>query len=709
MDGDKPTAIKDNAPLLSDQPNTEPGNTESLIYNQNNDNNREPVTIASGSACSKENKVHDSLNERRLKSMLDEKEHEMNPDKINYLAYIHAECLKINGKYSKCDCCDYQIPKSNFKAFDENHYPTYYKYGIDLVNYFLFVDFYILLFQVYFLTYILEFIIALIINNFRLPYDDNFNIWYIEYYYHQTIHNENTFLKLIFIGLRIIIMITLITRLRKTLKITYKDYRRRLSIDFIDESIYSIFVKNIPILTEPDEFREHIEQKHPVKIKKMIFLKESEKHLELKYKLEELKTLKEEYCIQRNQQKETELTNLQKIYENEISENLERIEFSKTAILVFEKNEDKNYFMRRFFAFTDWGCKKVNKFRNKEYFVEVVPQLNTVNWYNIGVSLRKQLAYSNVVMVLTYLGITLLTFIILGIQIFITNLHNSINGTKIPFLDSVIMVAVNLIVELLFAIFIPFLRTQSHYFDHCILRLYVMHKTFVITVLIKLLNYNYDSRYIYTDSRNREFLIFIGLLIVKSFILTLFPGRYLKKLGVFYSKKIFSKKVFAQKNLNEAFEAPELDLMKMHENFRSMCLIGIFVLKLYPIIGIVLFGIIILYKYFLKWVIFNKTTLKTIIYYGYYFNLFLKMELMNLFFLNLALVDGIISANVSTILLFALLDLNLLFQFYFSYNAVYVEENHSVHEKKFANSFKDLDLVNELGMRVMINTKDFKA
>ena len=233
-------------------------------------------------------KINDSINERCLNQLLNDKE--LGTDKQEYLAKIHCESLIINGKYQQCDCCNYKIPKSSFGAFEKNPSLSYYKYGIDCVNYFLFLNFYIKLMWMTYVTYLIEFFIGLIRRKF---YIRQFDIVYIEYFFQDVLYNEDKGLKFLYVFVRIIITLILIIKLGSKMKLSYKDYRKNLSKYYIDESIYSIFLKNIPVLTEVEEFREHIEKEHPVKIKKMIFLRESEKYIELKKEINQLHLQKE--------------------------------------------------------------------------------------------------------------------------------------------------------------------------------------------------------------------------------------------------------------------------------------------------------------------------------------------------------------------------------------------------------------------------------
>jgi len=654
------------------------------------------------SSIDQAHKKKDSFSERKLKGILDDKERGIG--NFDYLAKIHSESLIVNGKYSKCDCCKYVIPKSSFSVFENHPSSSYYKYGIDCVNYFLFIDFYITLIYIIFISFLMEFLIALMIKNFYLPGGGKFDILLIEYYFQRTLYEENVIIKLLFTFFRLIIIVILISRLRNKLKKEYKEYRKNLSKFYIDESIYSIFVKNLPILTDIDEFINHIETTHKVKIKRVIFLKEAERYSELKNTLKELRNRKANTHISTE---DKEVDNLIHTAEEELKENLSKAEFSQTAILIFDKNEDKNLFLRTYFKKTDFGCQKINKFRNKQYYVEPVPQLNMISWGNIGVSVGKDLAKSKTQMVFTFIFFSLLTSILFGIQMFLTTIDNTIFGVKILFSSSIIMFIINLIVEFSFSILIPTLRSQTPYFDQCCTRLYVMHKTFLVSVIIKIIKYNYHTSYIYED--NVDFLIFLLLLALKSFIFIFYPPRQAWKHTKFYFNKWFRKQKLDQANLNQVYEEPEIDLMLQHDRFRTICLVSLFVIKLYPLVGLLLIIISILYKFFLKWVMFNKRSFKSIMYYGYYFNMFAKMEMMNLLFISLALMSSdFLSGNTSTIIMIGVLDINFLFRFYFSYNPNYIEQNHSEFENKFAFKFDDLEEIKDLRIRIMSNLSNIE-
>ena len=643
--------------------------------------------------------------------------------KLEEHAILLAELKTINGKKLACNCNKNKyMVNSSFSIFKSYPPKSFFNYGIDLSHYFSVINNYILLVAIFYILIFAVVLIGLIRSDFEFPKINNegFNFLYFELYIQLILVSEGEanfkkpssrlILNFTYLIVRVIIINVIIKMLLRRMKKTREEYIEYISDVYIDDGIYSIFVKNLPKLTNANDLKTHFESNFPVKIKRIILMKKTRAYI---HHLNKIGYLEEKLQASNNLNLDILNNRLQK-YKDRNSEIENSNDFSKTAIIQFEKIEDKLYFWSN--AFLNKCCRKVHKFQGRQFFVENVPQLNLISWGNIGNSYNK--VYTKYFSIGTWIlwpCLVLVSCILIVVQ----QLPELLDEY---YVSSLVLFLINSLLEYIIEQLILLLRTNNKYINVCLLRSYIMNKTFLGAIFIKIITWRYitetdDWTLLYT--KNKHFLIFIVMINIKFFVSMKYPMYKILNNISFYYRKCFNKPSLNNIDyINSAYEKPELDIMRQHEYFRTLVITTIFLIKFFPILSLVQFLIIVIYKYYLKWIIFNHSSIKKIVYYGHYFDMFLHLEVRYLGITNVILMginvgreysDVLKIGNVLGFFQFFIMDLFYVLHFYSKLNPLIIYDKHPIENEKsnlgkgIKLSFDDIGIINKLEMRTDMN------
>ncbi len=230
--------------------------------------------------CSEERKSEKAINEnvsiQMKKYSFDSDLNSYNKDimdKDSYLYNIPAD-EALAEEQSKIFQIFKNFPNAYEELFKKRHKSALFKYGIDIsclvmVCYdFLFMVLFVLLSQ------ILSFIIYFSVYGFEDIFENEFN-------------NFDLFLgnKIPFIRSGVSLVVIILCLINMTSKIKHlskKYYNRVASQIYLDESIFSIFIKNLPYDTRKEELIDYLKENFAIsEIKKLIFLKDVDQIIQI--------------------------------------------------------------------------------------------------------------------------------------------------------------------------------------------------------------------------------------------------------------------------------------------------------------------------------------------------------------------------------------------------------------------------------------------
>ena len=505
----------------------------------------------------------------------------------------------------------------------------------------------------------------------------------------------------------ILTIVLLISVYELFLKKKFKDNYNIFEEGFYsDESIFSLFVKNIKGITK-EQLEALFQKEYSTSVKEIHMIKLNSKFVNLIEKTEKIKLE-----IEQNEK----LKKIEKKKNNLFDKKIESLEFNlksnlskitdhlmsnfqpKTAIVVFNKCEDKYKFIQKNLNFYNFffGVKnKVNIINNKSIYFEEVPQISFINWKNINYSFEKRLNGWMKLMVLIKLilmislsfGLYLFNIFILGkefIQIFD-------NYIKIPFLFPIFIMLFNFIVENLFKILVDSFKLTNRYNNNLFHKYLIMNKTYLTTFIVYLNNFLTSE-----NSGHTEYLSLLQYLITSSLFnifLTLFNIRYLWNHFFKYliCIKVCRKKVF-QKDLNEIFLSNTLNIYDSFNKLRISLFSTLFLIQFLPILSLYMIILFTLNMYILKYAI-SKSIFKEISYLGNFFKFFSQIDFLRILLIPLYKIL-ILYLNDYFFLRFIITNFIIDFAVSFSFNNFDSELSHSEVETKFKKTFKMEKMLN---------------
>ena len=203
--------------------------------------------------------------------------------------------------------------------------------------------------------------------------------------------------------------------------------------NYKDESLFSIAVKNLPRLTDADDFKAFLVKEYSVNVREVILLYDPEILLMYENKL---KSIKNE-VVEESKTIDADIK-IEKI-RLEVEKYIERSEKSGVAIVIFENIEDKLIFFREYFN-TEYSLsllfKKVNIYRGNKIYFELLPLIPMIYWANIKYALEKTLSSSNTILFISTIS-QILFIVAIFISIFAIS-NYTLEISKIAVINSII-------------------------------------------------------------------------------------------------------------------------------------------------------------------------------------------------------------------------------------------------------------------------------
>ncbi len=548
----------------------------------------------------------------------------------------------------------------------------------------------------------------------------------------------------------ITMLVIFIILMRLIYRISKKYYHRVASQFYSDESIYSIFVKNLPLDTNVDELEAYLKENFIIgEIKSIILLKDIRQIYDLhqeyislmiernnfmhgsgtcftsKNRMTKIAKFNERLNFLKNkitrkiklaynvdfelQEKHVYENNNQilnfdsknsekKVEKNNNNENVsslevdnntdnnennennstffsdknsllslglrktKQIEFSRCAIITFERNEDKNQFLRSLVSIKQFMSilyEKPYVFRGKRIYIENVPQINLINFPNTSYSTEKQYYNSNTLFVFYFflfyisnLGFTLLKFFI------VKDLLNNI-----PLLKTLILYVANFIVNYLITLTVTSLNFTDKYLESVIIQFSQMQRTFsvslyanIVTFLISIKEANSSKDITHNSNpyfRFLEYMLITGL--IKLVSIRYNKEFQLRRVKYFILKYVFQSK-FTQNQVNEYLSGNRFNFLDLYFNYRSLIITGILTSFITPFISF--YYLVIAYiGWILAYSALNNSEFNTyddlginsnikhryfnvVNYFGFFFKKFIGFEIANIVSMTYILLVG---------------------------------------------------------------------
>lgn len=623
--------------------------------------------------------------------------------KTHSKVYRIGECQENYER--KCECCKQNIPTLFYSISHTIKPKELMKYGIDLVNFFLLVRDYYKYIVLFYLSYLFQFLLCLLF--FGVP-EINFNFLYIELYYQKIIYGDSSGLNYqiiidnVFNLIRICCIFYIYLKIQKKYKSYFKLYKKKLHDEiYIDESIYSMFIKNLPKTCTTEELKNFLINDYGVNsIREIILLKNVEILAEKYEYLQSLISRKKKmevtnsdmkYKIKDFESVELEINKTSFKIRSLIDETEKESKiFSGTAIVIFGKNEDKNLFFRKNHNLGKYcllDLKKPHIFKGKKVYFETIPSLERIDWKNVNYSLEKTLSGNTLKSILSIVIFFIFSGLIFTITYFSSTFEgiyiNNYNIFKIPFLRGIFLILINIILENIIILILSVFYIPDLYFKNVLFRYITMQKTFFNTVIINILIYHkkltkdFELQYL-------SFIYFIILLCLKNLFFTRFSEKYVSnKLKYFFMTKILRRKLI-QIDINYLYSDNQFNTITIFEKYRLLVFTALFLIKLYPLCAVFVILCVFVHYIIIKWSLFHSE-LKDVNYYGYYFNVIMKNEVHIFFTLIFTMSFSSLTVDylLPNVLFFLVSDIFNVLNFRNGFNAYNIDRDYSEMQHKF--------------------------
>jgi len=596
------------------------------------------------------------------------------------LGIINHSCL------TKCPCCQKAIPRK-FNWNKILHSNDLISYGIDLLNFnsiikqiFTHVKYFWIL-----ITFVM--VLSTLINikthiervkdYFVNKQYDFFILDYIFFSYVRPVWA----LSVSFVGY-FVVLILLFLKITKKIKLNKKKHRMSmLNEKEIEESLFSVFVKNLPKLTDPQDFKSFVQSEYKVAIREIIMLNDYSVLENLRNKLKEM-----------NETGNFSVNCLESM-KTQIDTYADNIEHSGAAILILEENEDRLLFFREFFNLREifyMYFKRHFIYRGRKIYFEPVPSLKMIDWNNVKYSLEKTTSNTKLQFIVSFFCITLLYAITL-VALFISS-ELELTGNKIlnSFLKNLVLIGLNMLLKLSIILLIEAFKISDNYVKEILKSYFQAQRNTSNTVFINLIKLASSDVYKY----GYDILFLIILQNIKLSFVARFNFNYIFRILGYHV--YLKKNISTQERFNDLLGENNFNFMSSFEGFKICFYIAIFVLLKSPTLAIV--GTLMLYLHLLALRFsLNRSRIKGINtnYYGFYFSYVLEKEflLTGKFFIIYtfcfffdAPVQYIVGAN-------AIADLALdLFKMKSFYTKFWVKKKYS--EVEFTRKFEKEKFVN---------------
>jgi hypothetical protein len=596
------------------------------------------------------------------------------------LGIINHSCL------TKCPCCQKAIPRK-FNWAKSLHSNDLISYGIDLLNFnsiikqiFTFVKyFWILISFVMVLSTLIN--IETYIENVKNYFvNKQYDFFLLDFLFFSNVKSE--WALTVCFGGYLVVLILLFLKIMKKTKLNKKKHRMNmLNEKEIEESLFSVFVKNLPKLTDPEDFKSFVQSEYKVAIREIIMLNDYSVLENIRNKLKEFNETGN-FSVHCLESMKTQIDNY-----------ADNVEHSGAAILILEENEDRLLFFREFFNLREifyMYFKRHFIYRGRKIYFEPVPSLKMIDWNNVKYSLEKTTSNTKLQFIVSFISFTLIYAVTLGALYYVSELELVKNKILNSFLKNLVLIGLNMFLKLSIVILIESFKISDNYIKEILKSYFQAQRNTNNTVFINLLKLASTDIKVY----EYDILFLIILQNIKLSFLARYNFNYIfRKIGYHV---YFFKKISTQERFNDLLGENDFNFMSSFEGFKICFYLAIFVLLKSPTLAIV--GTFMLYLHLLA-IRFslNRSRIKGINtnYYGFYFSYVLEKEflLTGKFFITYAVACFFNAPIQYTVGANAIADLALdLIKMKSFYTKFWVKKKYS--EVEFTRKFEDEKFVN---------------
>jgi hypothetical protein len=446
----------------------------------------------------------------------------------------------------------------------------------------------------------------------------------------------------------------------------------------IEETLFSVFVKGLPKLTDKEELKIHLEDEYKVVIKEIILLKD--------YSVLESYKKRLDYFYETGDVTGTVLESVLRLM-NHFAKNIER---NSAGIIIFEQVEDRLLFFREFFNLKEilyMYFKKGFIYRGKRIYLEPIPSLKMIDWSNCKYSIEKTLSSTKIKFLFSFLVYGIVYYGLYNLTLFISKYRYFEDIILNSIITHIILVVYNILLKFFFVFIIDLFKLSDNYLKEITKAYLIAHRNFQNTVFINLLLFRIGIK------TNYSILFMIIFQNLKLGFLSICNFDYIyRKISYTFSGK---NKLNSQEKFNNILGVNTFNFMTAWEGFKICFYLMIFILIDSFTLGLVALIFLILHYYMIKYS-FVRSRIRdfNINYYGFYYSHTLKKEILNIgkFFLIYFFVSLYVPFNV-------LMNINVSFDFFIDifdfksfYNKFYINEKY--YNVKFTRKFEDEKYVN---------------
>lgn len=374
-----------------------------------------------------------------------------------------------------------------------------------------------------------------------------------------------------------------------------------------------------------------------------------------------------------------------------------RISFSRTAIVTFKRNEDKNQFFRDFISYKQFLCcftKKPFTFRGKRIYIENVPQIDLIDFRNISKSPVKRFLRNPIrIIIVLILSIGFSSLVYWSKFRFLRDFLYDI-----PILRTILFIIFISIIGAIIRATIKLLRLPDKYLEHCFINSVISVRNFNSTIFVIYIIFLFEES-LFNYERLYEFIAFNSL---RYFHHLRYNFDWLLRFFQFYINKALCV-VMPQYKVNFFLAENQFDPINEYFQFRNNLISCVLLLIYCPLIGLGLcFSLLYSYKLLLWSLVHSEyntydpeglklkpdnRVLNQINYFGFFFKKYFEYEILHFFII----FASIYSYRYSPYIIYGFIALSEII-FLFQINSFHKQNiNISVNydECKFKKQFKD--------------------
>lgn len=608
------------------------------------------------------------------------------------IAILHTKTETIGNfntdvNINYCPCCNKQIPKP-FSYKKEFHSSELFDYGIDLINFNSLTKMFYGYLKYFWAIAMFFSLLSLCLNAkdwwsdlksfFDTAGKDRYFFFFDQVFYSQL--SKETLLNLLFCLGCAAVLIILFMQVLKKISLNMKKYRMNiLQNKAIEETLFSVFVKGLPKLTDKEELKQFLEDEYKVVIRDVILLNDYSVLESLKKKLD--------YFYETSDVTQVQLENVL----SQISHYALNIERNSCAIIIFEQIEDRLLFFREFFNLKEilyMYFKKNFVFRGKRIYFEPVPSLKMIDWNNCKYSVEKTLSNTKIKYLISFVGSGLIYSAVYFAIYFVSVLKPFNSQIWDALVVNLILLVLNVLLKFALTLVISSFKLSDNYLKEILKAYFIACRNVNNTVMINLLLYASGNKSDYS------ILFLIILQNLKLGFLSMFNFDYIFR-NLSY-KLYYKNKLKTQETLNDILGANTFNFMTSWEGFKLCFLLMVFSLMKSFTLGLFAFVFLIVHFYMIKYSFVNSRIRDfNNNYYGFYFSHTFNKEFLitGKFFLvySIAIFDKNAASSALIVNLVADFALDIL-NSKSLYNKFYVKEKYN--NVKFTKKFEDEKFVN---------------